>query len=147
MGSMSQTQILEMIEKPFLKSIPRVDIGDTVNVHFKIVEGDKERLQVFQGVLIARSGRGINEMMTVRRIVDEVGIERCFPTASPRMAKVEVVRRADSRRAKLYYLRDRAGKSRRMRDRRRGLKHVSGLAVVGEEAPAAEKASAGQAKA
>lgn len=143
MAKMSQQQILDMVEKDFIKSdIPRVDVGDTVNVHFRIVEGDKERTQVFQGVLIARSGHGINEMMTVRRIVEEVGIERCFPLNSPLVAKIEAVRRADSRRAKLYFLRDRAGKSRRLRDRRRGMKQVAGLAVAGQEqakTPAADK--------
>jgi large subunit ribosomal protein L19 len=135
MAKMSQQQILDMVEKDFIKQdVPHVDIGDTVNVHFRIVEGDKERTQVFQGVLIARSGHGINQMMTVRRIVEEVGIERCFPVNSPLVAKVEPVRRADSRRAKLYYLRDRAGKSRRLRDRRRGMKIVAGMAVAGQEA-------------
>lgn len=122
---MSQQQLLESINASALKTdIPRIDIGDTINVHFRIVEGDKERVQVFQGVVISRSGRGIHEMMTVRRVVDDVGIERIFPVNSPLIAKYEVLRRADSRRAKLYYLRDRVGKSRRLRDRRRGLKHV-----------------------
>lgn len=122
---MSQQQLLESINASALKTdLPRIDIGDTINVHFRIVEGDKERVQVFQGVVISRSGRGIHEMMTVRRVVDDVGIERIFPVNSPLIAKYEVLRRADSRRAKLYYLRDRVGKSRRLRDRRRGLKHV-----------------------
>lgn len=125
-------QILESVTASQLKSdIPMMSIGDTVNVHCKIVEGDKERIQVFQGVLIARSGRGVNEMVTVRRIVDNEGVERVFPLNSPRIEKFEVIRRADSRRAKLYYLRDRSGKSRRLRDRRRGLKHVEGAASQG----------------
>lgn len=120
-----QQQLLESVCAGQLKTdLPRIDIGDTINVHFRIVEGDKERVQVFQGTVIARSGRGINEMMTVRRIVDEVGVERIFPVHSPMVARYEVIRRADARRAKLYFLRDRAGKSRRLRDRRRGLKHV-----------------------
>lgn len=143
MAKMSQQQILDMVEKEFVKTdLPRVDVGDTVNVHFRIVEGEKERTQIFQGVMISRTGHGINEMMTVRRIVDEVGIERCFPVNSPLVAKVEAVRRADARRAKLYYLRDRAGKSRRLRDRRRGMKLVAGLTVAGQEiskAPAAKE--------
>jgi large subunit ribosomal protein L19 len=123
---MPQQQLLETIAAGQLKTdLPRIDIGDTVNVHFRIVEGDKERVQVFQGTVIARSGRGINEMMTVRRIVDEVGVERVFPVHSPMVARYEVVRRVDARRAKLYFLRDRSGKSRRLRDRRRGLKHVA----------------------
>lgn len=124
---MSQQQIIESINTAALKKdFPIVDIGDTVNVSFRIVEGDKERQQVFQGVVIARRGRGINEMMTVRRVVDDVGIERKFPINSPLVAKVDVLRRADARRAKLYYLRDRTGKSRRLRDRRRGMKHIAG---------------------
>ncbi len=118
----SAVTILEDLTRPMLKSdLPRLDIGDTVNVHCRIVEGDKERIQVFQGVLIARAGRGVNEMITVRRIVDEVGVERVFPINSPRIAKFEVLRKADARRAKLYYLRDRVGKSRRLREKRRGL--------------------------
>lgn len=122
---MGQQQLIESINSETLKKDqPRVDVGDTINVHARIVEGDKERVQVFQGVVIARSGRGINEMITVRKVVDDVGVERVWPINSPLIAKFEVVRRADARRAKLYYLRDRSGKSRRLRDRRRGLKHV-----------------------
>lgn len=124
---MSSQAILEKLNESVLKTdIPRMDPGDTVNVHVRIVEGDKERVQVFQGVVIVRKGRGINEMMTVRRVVDEVGIERRFPVNSPMIAKFEVIRRGDARRAKLYFLRDRVGKSRRLRDRRRGLKHIQG---------------------
>lgn len=105
-----------------------MDIGDTLNVHARIVEGEKERVQIFQGTLIARKGRGINEMIIVRRVVDDIGIERTWPLNSPFIAKIEVVRRGDARRAKLYFLRDRVGKSRRLRDRRRGLKHVAAAA-------------------
>lgn len=124
---MSTQAVLESISQPQLKTnMPRLDIGDTINVHCRIVEGDKERIQVFQGVLIGRKGRGITEMITVRRIVNDEGVERIFPLHSPRIAEYEVVRRADARRAKLYFLRDRAGKSRRLRDRRRGMKHVQG---------------------
>jgi large subunit ribosomal protein L19 len=112
--------ILEEINKSALKTdVPRFQSGDTVNVHFRIVEGDKERTQVFQGVCIVRKGRGINEMAVVRKVVDEVGVERIFPINSPLVAKIEIVRRADTRRSRLYYLRDRAGKSRRLRDQRR----------------------------
>lgn len=118
--------ILESVAAKHLKSdIPVIDVGDTIDVHQRIVEGDKERIQRFQGVLIARAGGGINEMITVRRIVDDVGVERVYPLHSPMIAKIEVVRRGDARRAKLYFLRDRKGKSRRLRDRRRGLKHVA----------------------
>ncbi|MGE3108757.1 MAG: 50S ribosomal protein L19 [Phycisphaerales bacterium] len=127
---MNQTAILESLVKDSIKTdLPRMDIGDTVNLHLRIIEGDKERVQVFQGVLIARAGRGINEMITVRRIVEDVGVERIVPLCSPKLAKVDIVRRADSRRAKLYFLRERVGKSRRLRDRRRGMKHVAGMPV------------------
>jgi large subunit ribosomal protein L19 len=128
----SQQAILESLNQSIIKTdVPVMDIGDTVNVHVRIVEGDKERVQVFQGVLIARRGRQVNEMITVRRVVDEVGIERKLPLNSPMIAKIEVVRRADARRAKLYFLRDRVGKSRRLRDRRRGAKHVKDMPVLG----------------
>ena len=124
---MGTQEIIESINESALKAdLPRFDIGDTINVHVRIVEGNKERVQVFQGVLIRRHGRGINETITVRRIVDNIGVERTWPINSPLIAKFEVVRRADARRAKLYFLRDRVGKSRRLRDRRRGFKHLEG---------------------
>ncbi|MCL4219858.1 MAG: 50S ribosomal protein L19 [Phycisphaerales bacterium] len=129
---MGTQQIIESINADVIKTdLPVMDIGDTINVHARIVEGDKERIQVYQGVLISRKGRGIDEMITVRRIVDNQGVERTWPINSPLIARIEVVRRGDSRRAKLYFLRDRVGKSRRLRDRRRGLKHVAGQPTVG----------------
>ena len=128
---MGTQQLLESLTADQIKSdLPRMDVGDTINVHARIVEGEKERVQVFQGVLISRKGRGIHEMITVRRIVDNIGVERTWPINSPLIAKFEVVRRGDARRAKLYYLRDRVGKSRRLRDRRRGMKHVEGMKTV-----------------
>jgi len=128
---MGSQQILESINEGALKSdLPTFDVGDTVNVHARIVEGEKERIQVFQGTLMSRKGRGIGEMITVRRVVDDIGIERTWPLNSPFIAKIEVVRRGDARRAKLYFLRDRVGKSRRLRDRRRGMKHVEGQKTV-----------------
>jgi large subunit ribosomal protein L19 len=102
--------------------MPQLKVGDTLDVHYKIIEGDKERVQIFQGVLIAQKGRGINKMITVRRIVANEGVERIFPLNSPRVEKVDVLRRAEVRRAKLYYLRDRQGKSRRLREDREGSK-------------------------
>lgn len=117
---MSQ-QILNSVEKSSLKptaEIPQFAIGDTVDVHTKILEGDKERIQVFTGVVIARSGSGAREMFTVRRIVAGEGVERKFPLHSPRIAKVDVKRSAVVRRAKLYYMRERSGKSARLRERR-----------------------------
>jgi large subunit ribosomal protein L19 len=125
---MNQQQTIAHVEKEHIKAdMPRFDIGDTINVHQRIIEGDKQRIQVFQGVLISRTGHGINEMIVVRRIVEDHGVERILPLNSPKIAQIEVVRRADSRRAKLYFLRDRVGKSRRLRDRRRGMKHVEGM--------------------
>lgn len=124
---MNSQQIIESVVADQLKpedAFPAFSVGDTVNVHVQIVEGDKTRTQVYQGVLIAQKGRGINRTITVRRIVANEGVERIFPLHSPRIEKIEVVRRGDARRAKLYYLRDRVGKSRRLRDQRRGLKHV-----------------------
>lgn len=124
---MNTQQILNDITAKQLKpanEIPDFSIGDTLNVHVRIIEGDKERIQIYQGVLIAEKGSGINKTITVRRIVANEGVERIFPLHSPRIAKIEVVRRSDARRSKLYYLRDRVGKSRRLRDQRRGLKHV-----------------------
>lgn len=122
---MSQ-QLLESLNAELVASKKFVNfgVGDTISVAFRIVEGDKERQQVFQGVVISRKGRGIGEMVTVRKIVEEIGVERIFPLNSPMVAEIEMVRRGDARRAKLYFLRERTGKSRRLRDKRRGLKHV-----------------------
>jgi large subunit ribosomal protein L19 len=115
---MSQ-QILAAVEASSLKeNPPEFEIGDTVDVHTKILEGDKERIQIFSGVVIARSGSGSREMFTVRRIVAGEGVERKFPLHSPRIAKVEVKRSGVTRRAKLYYLRDRTGKAVRLKERR-----------------------------
>lgn len=116
---MSQ-QILEMVEKSSLKAeVAEFAIGDTVNVHTKILEGDKERIQIFTGVVIARAGSGSRETFTVRRIVANEGVERKFPLHSPKIEKIEVVRSGEVRRAKLYYLRERTGKSTRLKERRR----------------------------
>jgi large subunit ribosomal protein L19 len=117
---MSQ-QILKSVEQSSLKpaaETPKFDIGDTVDVHTKILEGEKERVQIFSGVVIARSGSGSREMFVVRRIVAGEGVERKFPLHSPRIAKVDVKRSAVVRRAKLYYMRERSGKSARLRERR-----------------------------
>jgi len=116
---MSQ-QILELVEKSSLREeIPAFQVGDLVDVHTKILEGDKERIQVFTGTVIARSGSGSREMFTVRRIVANEGVERKFPLHSPRIVKIEVKRSGVVRRAKLYYLRGRTGKSTRLKERRR----------------------------
>ena len=104
------------------QDVPQFDIGDTVTVHVRIVEGSKERIQPFGGVVIGRRGQDMGETFTVRRIVNNEGVERIFPLHSPKVAGVDVIRSGHVRRAKLFYLRDRVGKSRRLRDKRRGLK-------------------------
>lgn len=112
--------LIRLVEKSSLKpEPPQFEIGDTVDVHTKILEGDKERIQVFSGVVIARSGTGATEMFTVRRIVAGEGVERKFPVHSPRIDKLVVTRSAVVRRAKLYYLRDRVGKAVRLKERRK----------------------------
>ena len=112
-------QILDLVEKSSIKpEQPQFSIGDTVDVHCRILEGDKERIQIFTGVVIARSGSGTREMFVVRRIVQGEGVERKFPVNSPRIAKIEVKRSGVVKRAKLYYLRERSGKSVRLRERR-----------------------------
>jgi large subunit ribosomal protein L19 len=100
------------------ENVSHFEIGDRVNVHCKILEGDKERIQVFNGDVIARSGSGVRETFTVRRIVAGQGVERKFPLHSPRIARIEVLRSSVVRRAKLYYLRDRVGKATRLEQRR-----------------------------
>lgn len=100
-------------------------IGDTVNVHTRILEGDKERIQIFNGIVIARRGSGTREMFTVRRIVAGEGVERTFPVNSPKIAKLEVQRHGRVRRAKLFYLRDRVGKATRLTERRAGKKDLA----------------------
>lgn len=95
---------------------PHITIGDTVRVHVKIREGERERIQVFEGTIIARNGSGISETFTVRRISYGVGLERVFPVHSPNVAKVELVRTGKVRRSKLYYLRDRVGKAAKVKE-------------------------------
>ena len=115
---MSQ-ELIRLVEARAKKeNVSHFEIGDRVNVHCKILEGDKERIQVFNGDVIARSGSGVRETFTVRRIVAGQGVERKFPLHSPRIAKIEVLRSSVVRRAKLYYLRDRVGKATRLEQRR-----------------------------
>ena len=103
--------LLDKIEKDqYRKEALNFNVGDSVRVHTKVVEGDKERIQVFAGVVIGRRGRGLNEMFTVRRISYGEGVERIFPVHSPRVDKIEIERHGDVRRAKLTYLRKRIGK-------------------------------------
>ncbi len=98
--------------------IPEFKAGDTVNVHVKVVEGDKERIQVFQGVVINRKGTGVNATFTVRKISNGIGVERIFPLHSPNLAKIERLKEGKVRRAKLYYLRELRGKASRIEEKR-----------------------------
>ena len=112
--------LIELVEQPYLKEdIPRFREGDTVKVHVKIKEGDKERVQAYEGVCIARKGRGATETFTVRRISKNIGVERTFPVHSPKLDKIEIIRRGKVRRAKLYYLRNLTGKSARIKELRK----------------------------
>jgi large subunit ribosomal protein L19 len=116
-----QNKFMALVEEAGArKDIPRFDIGDQVDVHQRILEGQKERIQIFSGVVIARRGGGLRETFTVRRIVQGEGVERIFPLHSPKIAKIEVKRTGRVRRAKLYYLRKRVGKATRLRERTRG---------------------------
>ncbi|MCK5739249.1 50S ribosomal protein L19 [bacterium] len=110
---------LSMIEASQLKSdLPDFGPGDTVVVHVRVIEGDKERIQIFQGVVLQRRGGGVDETFTVRKISNNVGVERIFPLHSTRIAKIEVLRRGRVRRAKLYYLRKLKGKAARISEKR-----------------------------
>jgi large subunit ribosomal protein L19 len=112
-------QVMSLVEKASLKpEISQFEVGDTVDVHCRILEGEKERIQIFNGLVIARAGSGTRETFTVRRIVQGEGVERKFPLHSPRIAKIEVKRSGVTRRAKLYFLRERSGKGVRLKERR-----------------------------
>ena len=113
-----KTELLDAAEsKSLKKNIPHFEIGDTVDVRCRIIEGDKERVQIFTGIVIARKGRGINETFTVRRIVDNEGVERIFPLHSPNVVDIKPIRSGKTRRAKLYFLRRRTGKAVRLAHR------------------------------
>jgi large subunit ribosomal protein L19 len=113
-------QLIRELEKEQMKQdIPAFRPGDTVRVHVKVIEGQRERIQLFEGVVIRRRGSGISETFTVRKISYGVGVERTFPLHSPKIDKIEVVRQGRVRRAKLYYLRDRVGKAARIKEIRR----------------------------
>ena len=135
-------RIIELVEKPHLKQdVPQFTVGDTVDVHTRIIEGDTERIQVFSGTVIMRKGQGINETFTVRRIVNNEGVERIFPLHSPFIAKVNVKRGGRVRRAKLYYLRHRVGKAVRLSEKRKE-KHTEAQPAKQTKAePAAELAA------
>ncbi|WP_440767699.1 50S ribosomal protein L19 [Lactiplantibacillus plantarum] len=118
---MRQDQLIEKITNEQLRTdIPDFRAGDTVRVHARVVEGTRERIQLFEGVVIKRHGSGISETYTVRKISNGVGVERTFPLHTPRVAAIDVVRQGRVRRAKLYYLRNLHGKAARIPERRRG---------------------------
>jgi large subunit ribosomal protein L19 len=113
-----QNRILQMIEDgQKKKDLPDIQVGDTVDIHQRILEGQKERVQIFNGVVIAMKNRGLSATITVRRIVQGEGVERVFPVHSPKISKIEIKRTGKVRRAKLYYLRKRVGKATRLKER------------------------------
>jgi large subunit ribosomal protein L19 len=119
---MKRSELLKKIEDAYRKKeVEDFAIGDQLDVHQRILEGTKERIQVFSGTVIGRRGSGLREMFTVRRIVQGEGVERSFPIHSPKIAKLVVKRTGKVRRAKLYYLRDRVGKATRLRERKKGV--------------------------
>ena len=110
--------IIDELEKPYMeKEIPDVNPGDTVKVFVRIVEGNKERIQAFEGTVIKKHGSGINKTITVRKIFQGVGVERVFLIHSPRIERINIIRRGDVKRAKLYYLRERSGKATRIKEK------------------------------
>ncbi len=112
--------LLKQVENEYMKSeVPSFSVGDTVKVHFKVVEGNRERIQVYEGVVIKRKGGGVVETFTVRRVSYGVGVERVFPLHSPKINKIQVVRRGHVRRSKLYYLRKLRGKAARIKEIRK----------------------------
>jgi large subunit ribosomal protein L19 len=133
----------DLVEQSYLRSdIPEFRPGDTVKVHVRVVEGSRERVQVFQGVVIRRQNGGLRETFTVRKISFGVGVERTFPVHSPSIAKLELVQRGRVRRAKLYYLRDLRGKKARIRERRIDDAKLAAMEAAAAEAAQAEAADA-----
>jgi large subunit ribosomal protein L19 len=133
---MKSHEIMSLVEKTNLKVNPAsFEIGDTVDVHLKIVEGEKERLQVFTGIVIGKKGSGVNASFTVRRLVGSEGVERVFPSNCPSISRIDVKKKGKVRRAKLYYLRDRVGKATRVAEK------LGALAVAAaDDSPPVEQA-------
>ena len=134
-----KNKLIALVEGAKRTDLPDFQVGDTVDVHQRILEGQKERIQIYSGTVLARRGEGVREMFTVRRIVQGEGVERMFPLHSPKIAKVEVKRTGVTRRAKLYYLRDRVGKATRLRERKVKVPGKKAEAA-GTGAPATENA-------
>jgi large subunit ribosomal protein L19 len=114
------SNVIESIERAQLRKVPRFKAGDTVRVHFQVIEGSRRRVQVYEGIVIKRQGSGVRETFTVRKQSFGVGVERTFPLHSPKIEKIEVMAIGDVNRAKLYYLRGRVGKKARVREKRYG---------------------------
>src|SRR3954463_633115 len=133
--------VIESLEKRDLKKRPKFGAGDRVRVHFQVVEGNRRRTQVFEGIVIKRQGSGVRETFTVRKQSFGVGVERTFPLHSPKIEKLEIAARGDVRRAKLYYLRDKVGKSARVAERRWGIK--DDVVVAQDEAEAVDAEGVG----
>ena len=140
------SKVIEQLERAQVRSdIPQFKAGDTVRVHFQVIEGQRRRVQVFEGIVLKRQGSGVRETFTVRRMASGVGVERTFPLHSPKIEKIEVAARGDVRRAKLYYLRGRVGKRARVRERRyTGPEEVVERGLLYD--PAAEAAAAADAE-
>jgi large subunit ribosomal protein L19 len=134
------SQIIESLEKAQLRRVPAFQAGDRVRVHFQVVEGNRRRTQVFEGVVIRRQGNGARETFTVRKLSFGVGVERTFPVHSPKIEKIEIAARGDVRRAKLYYLRGRVGRAARVRERR--FDPAAAAELAAQEAALAEQEAA-----
>src|SRR5690349_19558037 len=146
------SNIIDSIERAQLRKIPRFKAGDTVRVHFQVIEGQRRRVQVYEGIVIKRQGSGARESFTVRKQSFGVGVERTFPLHSPKIEKIEVVAIGDVNRAKLYYLRGRVGKRARVRERRYGAGSelptaVEGALAEADEAPEPEDVEGPQSEA
>jgi large subunit ribosomal protein L19 len=147
------SNVIDSIERAQLRKVPRFKAGDTVRVHFQVIEGQRRRVQVYEGIVIKRQGSGARETFTVRKQSFGVGVERTFPLHSPKIEKIEVQAVGDVNRAKLYYLRGRVGKKARVREKRYGHGSAADLAaqeaeiapVTAEETPPAEAAEAPEA--
>jgi large subunit ribosomal protein L19 len=133
------SNVIESIERAQLRKVPRFKAGDTVRVHFQVIEGQRRRVQVYEGIVIKRQGSGARETFTVRKQSFGVGVERTFPLHSPKIEKIEVQAVGDVNRAKLYYLRGRVGKKARVREKRYG--HGSAADIAAQEASAAAAAA------
>ena len=114
---MDMSVLRELTSDQLKSDIPDINAGDTIRIHVRVIEGDKERLQLFEGVVIQRKGTGIQESITVRKVTQGVAVERIFPLHSPRLAQIDTIRRGKVRRARLFYLRDRKGRSARIREK------------------------------